>query len=58
MRYQKKAPMVRIDKSLDDYLVELSKRSGLGKVKTSMLLVKELRKREKKRLGFKFDLKI
>jgi len=61
MSYEKKAPLVRVDKSLDDYLRKLSKQTKLPKVQVSRMLAQELNGKEvieKKRWKFDFKFKI
>ncbi|MBA7494366.1 hypothetical protein ES702_04941 [subsurface metagenome] len=64
MSYERKAPKVRVHYSLDDYLRDLSKRTGLSKVKCSKFLADTLKERDLKILKkprtrmFKFDFKM
>jgi hypothetical protein len=57
--------MARIHYSLDDYLRDLSSRTGLSKVKCSKFLADTLKERDlqilrknRKKWGFKFDFKV
>ena len=60
--YEKKAPRVRIDSNLHEYLKRVSEETGLSKVKVSKKLAESISKKElsvfKTRQGFKFDFKI
>ena len=53
-----KFPIIRVDKSLDEYLTEMSMKTRLSKVKCSELLGKKLRNGKKRKVGFRFDFKI
>ena len=62
MSYEKKAPKIRVHYSLDDYLRDLSKRTGLPKVTCSKFLADSLKERDLKILRkprtrmFKFEI--
>lgn len=66
MSYETKAPQIRVHKSMQDYLDKLTKETGLSRVQCSRLLATSLenrqlhilKKKKRKKWGFKFDLEI